>query len=112
MHIKLWMIAGVVLTTLLTLGLAGEAQAQVTARGYCAGPWDRDCWTVRVTPGYVYTIWVRADDPAADCDLYVYDCRNNLICSGWPSCTFFATCSTYVACVICARPTWYTIGVF
>lgn len=118
MRIKLWMIVGAALAMLLTSGLAGVAQAQTTARGYCAGLGDSNWWRVSVPPGYCYTIWIRADNPDMDCDLYVYDCWDNLLCSStgpgpYESCTICSSyCSTYKVLVTCNKAGWYTIGIF
>lgn len=117
MRTKYW-IALAVLTVLLTATLAGDSWAQSTGRGCLVGSGDYDIWTVRVTSGYTYTIWMRADYSWVDFDLYVYDPYWNLVCSSTGSgpseaCSFFAWYSTYYAKVVSASgSSCYTIGIY
>lgn len=109
----------IALVALVMLGmatLAGDALAQSTGRGYLAGTGDYDWWTANVTPGYFHTVWLRADSPWVDFDLYVYDPYGYLVCSstgpgGWESCTFYAWYRTYRVLVrSLSGASWYTIG--
>lgn len=116
MRTRYWIALGV-LTVLLTAALSGDVAAQSTGQGYLSGTGDYDWWTIRVTPGYWYTVWMRADNSWVDFDLYVYDPFGNLVCSStspgpYEACSFFAWYSTYYAKVVSARGYgWYTIGI-
>lgn len=109
MRTRYW-VALAALAVLLTATLAGDALAQSTGRGYLAYSGDYDVWTIRVTPGYWYTVWMRADDSWVDFDL-VGVCSSTS--SGpYEACSFFAFDSTYYIRVVSARGFgWYTIGI-
>lgn len=114
---KRYWVALAALAVLLTATLAGDAWAQSTGRGCLVGTGDYDIWTIRVSSGYTYTVWMRADNSWVDFDLYVYDPYGNLVCSStssgpYEACTFFAWYSTYYAKVVSVRgASCYTIGI-
>lgn len=115
MRIK-YAIALVALAMVGIVAMAGDALAQSTGRGYLAGTGDYDWWTANVSPGYFHTVWLRADSPWVDFDLYVYDPNGYLVCSstgpgGWESCTFYAWYRTYRVLVrSLLGASWYTLG--
>lgn len=120
MRTRFWIAIGA-LMALLIATLNGDTAAQSTAMGYLSGAGDYDWWTIQVTPGYCYLIWILADQ-SVDFDLYVYDSFGNLVCSStgpgaYEACSLCAwspgpVYNIYRAKVISVRGAgWYTIGV-
>ncbi len=126
-----FLIIASMLAMILVVARAETIWAQSTERGYLAYINAYNQWTVSVSSGSFYAVWIRADDKWVDFDLYVYDSTDTLVCSstgpgGLELCIFYAWYSAYRIKVVsvggcppsseatehrsCGEG-WYTLGI-
>lgn len=118
MRTRFWITLGI-LMVLLIVTLAGDVRAQGrTGWGCLSRPGDYADWTITVTPGYFYSVWIGTGENV-DLDLYLSNGFSSTGPGAWESILFYAYWRVYTARVVFVRDfrvnkgsVCYTIGVF